>query len=446
MTQWKGCVHSSPAVGLCPSISKAWLQLSLPQRGTCQHRYLLTAGAEVRCASAPWKEPALLLGNLSSRPCCGSRVCELPAGDGLCAGQPGRAPAPQPAQRSGLPRARSRRRHRAGRVPAHLRAAPTPYGERCVGFGALHRIPLSARGRRRSPHPGDPLVAPLVALPRSRGRYPIPGRASPLPGGSESRLPRAGQPRVPGWPRLGTYLCRGITSHAMLAMEPLPARPPAAPLAAPAAPPAPGRGERPAPGRGQGAAGPGLAAGEGPPQRREPRPGPLAATPATAPGPARHGPWPCPPHRARQAQVNQRRLLMSGWFRARQRCYKLTANGSFQQKGPTRSCASLSVTVTHRPSFWTRPGCQVVSPELHPRSGKGRRGAPGTQTPAKLHDTLAGLLWLCPLTLYHRCLAGLAQPLHLIPSRCSRYHRRLNGLCCSWPPSPNLLQRKLFFP
>lgn len=79
-------------------------------------------------------------------------------------------------------------------VPLHLRAAPTLHRERCVDFRTLHRIPLPARGRQTSPAPGDPLIAPLVALPRRWGGYPTPERASPLPGGVRVPAPCAGHP------------------------------------------------------------------------------------------------------------------------------------------------------------------------------------------------------------------------------------------------------------
>lgn len=265
---------------------------------------------------------------------------------GLCAGQPGRAPAPQygPAAGSpgGLGCARSRRSPSAARGPSTPASRSRPAQTALCGFRGAASNP---RLRPRTPEisaPGDPLTAPLVAAPRRRD--PTPERASPLPGGARSRLLRAGQPGRspalgPGLAPVGTYLCRGITSHAMLAMEPLPGRPPRLW-------PCPQRrqrlaGERPAPGRGEGPPGPGW---------RLPTARP--STDSLGPAPQlRHLPpaRPCSSHRARQAQGYQKRLLMASCFWACKRCHKPRANRSFQQKDPTRSSVSLSVTITHRP-------------------------------------------------------------------------------------------------
>lgn len=261
--------------------------------------------------------------------------CQLEVG---CAqGQPGRAPVPQYGPAAGSPRrarvclgARSPRGPRAGRGPSTPASCSHPAQRALCGFQDATpnppprpRTPDIPRPRRPANSPTCCTAPALGRVSDSRAGISAP-RRGPSPG-SLCRAPRQ-KPRA-GSRACGTYLCRGITSHAMLAMEPLPARLPAVPLAAPATPPAPRRGERPAPGRGEGAAGPGLAADDGPPQHREPRPGPPAATPATAPVPAR-------PTGPRQARVNQKRLLMSSWFWTCKRCHKRRANGSFQREDP----------------------------------------------------------------------------------------------------------------
>lgn len=181
----------------------------------------------------------------------------------------------------------------AGRGPGTPLSCSFPARRALWRFRGATRSPLSPK-KPEIPHPGEPLTAPLVALPRRRGGYPIPGRVSPLPGGAgvpalpcraARQKPRAGSRASPG--RTRTFAGASPRTPCWPWIRRLPALPPAAPLAPPAAPPAPHGGERPAPGRGQGAAGPGLAADDGPAQSPEPRPGPSAATPAQAPGPAR---------------------------------------------------------------------------------------------------------------------------------------------------------------
>lgn len=360
-------------------------------------------------------------------------VCELPAGGGLCAGAA--LPHRSTAAAGGIGIARSRRRPRAGRGPS------TP--ESCSYSGQRNPQLCGFRGATSNPHLRP--RTPEISHPRRSANsptcctvgYPTPERAPPLPGRSESRLPRAGQPgRSPGLapaghvPLQGHHLARhaGHGAAARPAARRASRRARSAASAWPRGAPGPGEGRRGGRARVGGWRGP------APAPRTPARP--PAATPAAAPVPAR------------PTGLGRHRLTKRAfWCTVGSGPAKDASSSGLMALFNRKTAQSLLYPLQWPTALLPQlaQGAMQSLPSSLPtlRSGKGRRGAPGTQSPAKLHDTSGAALALPSHTFtMDRCLAGLAKPLNLIPS-CSR---GLKGLCCSWPPSSDPLQRELFFP